>query len=146
MANKYLDLKEKHAKEVSDFPMMFSFNKEQFKEGMAKLGLKETDTHLVVTSHVGGVVVRKTDSKALTEMFANHRKETKEAMQADLTGEGYIFDMFNYELANHEYCVTGDDWDTLRCLGLSQEDIVKSEPMTKGYNKAVQCQYDNSNW
>jgi len=37
--NSYLELKEKHQKEVNEFPMFFAFNDKQFKEGMKKFGL-----------------------------------------------------------------------------------------------------------
>ena len=41
---KYLKLKEKHQKEVNDFPFGFAFSNQQFKEMIEKFGLKEKDT------------------------------------------------------------------------------------------------------
>lgn len=43
----YEELKVKHKKEVDEFPMAFSFTKEQFADGMRKLGLNPDDTEAV---------------------------------------------------------------------------------------------------
>ena len=48
--NKYAELMNKQEKEFNDFAnkhMFFAFNQKQFDEGMAKLGLKPTDTDKV---------------------------------------------------------------------------------------------------
>jgi hypothetical protein len=92
MKNAYLALKRKHQEEVNNFPMMFAFSNKQFAEGMAKLGLTENDTDKIY-SIGGGGYIRKTDSEALSEMFDRHNKEMKNAIDSDLTGEGFIFDM-----------------------------------------------------
>ena len=38
--NRYVELKRRQEKEVNEFPMFFAFSKEQFSEGMKKLGLE----------------------------------------------------------------------------------------------------------
>ena len=63
-----------------------------------------------------------------------------EAINADRTGNGFIFDMFNYELANHEYCITLDLTDALLSLGLTDAEIVKSKPLQTGLKKATDLQ------
>ena len=52
--NQYRVLKEKHEKEINNFPLMFAFSKKQFAEGMQKLGLKETNTDKIISIGVGG--------------------------------------------------------------------------------------------
>ena len=53
------------------------------------------------------------------ETFARHHKELQAAIDADPTGEGFIKDMFLYELENHEYSYTGTAEDALDSLGLT---------------------------
>ena len=64
-------------------------------------------------------------------------EEKQDAIAADLTGDGFIFDMFVYELANHEYCITYDLEDTLDALGLTAEQINADKRLTHGLNKAI---------
>ena len=40
------------------------------------------------------------------EMFRQHKRQRKIAAAADKTGNGYLLEMFRYELANHEYGYT----------------------------------------
>jgi hypothetical protein len=139
MTNSYLVLKKKQQEEVNNFPMAFAFNEKQFEEAMEKLGLKKTDTHKVY-SFGGGGIYRRTDSEALRNMFDRHEKEMKEAIDNDSTGEGFIFDMFNYELANHEFGYTWDSEPTLEALGLTMEEVQANEKLLHGFNKAKKAQ------
>lgn len=134
--NKYQELKKKQQKEINDFPFMWAFNKKQFAEGMEKLGLKETDTDKIY-SIGGGGFIRKTDSEKLHEMMERLDAEMKQAIAEDPTGDGFIFDMFNYELANHEYNYTRDISDTLDCLGLTEEEVAADERLLRGLKKAI---------
>lgn len=135
MKNAYLALKRKHQEEINNFPMMFAFSNKQFAEGMAKLGLTENDTDKIY-SVGGGGYIRKTDSEALNEMFERHNKEMKNAIDSDLTGEEFIFDMFVYELANHEYGYTWDIEPTLDALGLTFDEVKANKKLLYGLNKA----------
>lgn len=137
--NKYRALRDKQQKEVNEFPFMFAFNQEQFNKGMQKLGLEPTDTDKIY-SIGGGGYIRKTDSEAMHKMFDRHSEEMKKAIAEDTTGEGFIFDMFNYELANHEYIITGDVEDTLDCLGLTVDEVNADERLLHGLYKAIRNQ------
>ena len=83
VAETYVQMKERHQKEVNEFPMMWAFNNDQFAQGMKKLGLQETDTDKIYRIAPGGFI-RKTDADKLDEMFTRHTKERKEAMAADI--------------------------------------------------------------
>ena len=146
--NQYKALRDKHQAEVNAFPMFFAFSDSQFAEGMKKLGLKPTDTNLIYKLGGTGGFYRKSDSQALHDMFARHRKEREDAVAADLTGDGYIYDMFDYELANHEYAYTGDLEPTLDALGLTLEQVKADERMYNGLKKARKAQIDwaAENW
>jgi hypothetical protein len=139
MSNEYLNLKRKHQEEVNNFPIIFAFSNQQFEEGMIKLGLTASDTDKVY-SIGGGGFIRKTDSEAFSELFNRHEQEMKEAIDRDATGEGFIFDMFNYELANHEYSYTGDIEPTLDALGLTINEIKSDDRLLHGFNKARKYQ------
>lgn len=139
MTNTYSILKQKHQEEVNNFPMGFAFSKKQLEEAMEKLGLTATDTDKVV-SIGGGGFIRKTDSEALGEMWSRQKKEMKDAIDNDTTGDGFIFDMFAYELANHEYGYTGEIEPALDALGLTIDEINASESLLYGLNKAVKEQ------
>lgn len=137
--NKYDELRTKQQKEIDNFPFMWAFNKKQFSEGMEKLGLKETDTDQIYSIGSGGYI-RKTDSDKLKEMLDRHAEEMKQAIEEDTTGDGFIFDMFYYELANHEYSYTGDITDTLECLGLTEEEVNADERLLHGLKRAIRKQ------
>lgn len=133
--NAYLELKRKHEKEYNDFPMVFAFDEKQFKEAMEKLGLTEKDTDKIL-SIGGGGYIRKTDAQALSEMVARHKKEKQDAINADETGRGFIFDMFDYELANHEYNITYEVGYTLDALGFTYEQVMADERLKHGLELA----------
>lgn len=126
--NKYTNLKTKHQKEVNEFPMFFAFSDKQFKEGMAKFGLSETDTDKIYKfGNTGGFFLR-SDSQELHEMLTRHTQEMTEAINKD---DEFVYEMFVYELANHEYCITYDLEPTLDACGLSEEEVLNDERLAK---------------
>ena len=138
--NAYKEMKDKHGKEVNDFPMFFAFSQDQFAEGMKTLGLEPTDTDKIIRwSSVGGFL-KKSDEPKLLDMFARHEQERKAAIEADETGDGFIYEMFDYELANHEYGYTRDITDAVRALGLTVDEINANPKMLHGLKKACKEQ------
>lgn len=135
--NDYTNLKERHQKDFDDFPMAFAFSDKQFNEGMKKLGLDPSDTDKVC-SIPGGGIIRITDAEALGSLFVRQGKEMRKAIDEDLTGKGFIYEMFRYELANHEYIATYDVSDTLNALGLTSERVANSFPLSNGLAKAIE--------
>ena len=91
--NQYQEMRNRQQAEVNAFPMFFAFNKQQFAEGMRKLGLSSSDTRQIC-SIFGGGYCRKSDVAKLNEMFTRHRKELEDAIAGDKTGQGFICDMF----------------------------------------------------
>lgn len=90
----------------------------------------------------GGGIIRKTDAEAMRAMFDRHRRELQEAIAADKTGEGFIYDMFYTELANHEYSYTGDVTDAVNACGLTVEQLNANPALIKGLKKAADDQRD----
>lgn len=133
--NKYTSLKSKHEAEINAFPFGFAFNKDQFDEMMTKWGFKPTHRSQVMYLE-GGCFIRKSDYNAMQEMFDRHEAERKEAMNDD----DYLFQMFNYELANHEYSYTYDLTDTLDALGLTMKEINADPRMADALKRAIAAQ------
>ena len=131
--NKYAELKNKLQKEFDEFPFGFAFSNEQFEKMKAELGVK--DNSELISIGAGGFI-RKTDEKALDELINGKEKRMKEAIESDSTGEGFIKDMFLYELANHEYCITYELDDTLYALDLTYEEIEKDPRLKLGLELA----------
>jgi hypothetical protein len=140
--NTYLTLKQKQQEEINNFPMVFAFNDSQFEEGMIKLGLTKNDTDKIY-SIGGGGFIRKTDSELLNNISKRHAQEMQEAIKSDTKGDGFIFEMFNYELGNHEYSYTGDVIPTLEALSLTLEEVRNNPIMYKALQLAKTAQYEN---
>ena len=141
--NKYIELKNKHREEFNNFPIEFAFTTEQDIKAMEKFGLTKedidngVDIEKICMVSVNGGLIRKTDIKAFNEMNRRHKQDEKEAIQKDLTGEGYIKDMFEYELANYEYGYTMKLDDTLEALGITIEEINNNDNLRNGLNLAL---------
>lgn len=136
--NKYLKLKDKHQKEVNAFPMFFAFNDKQFEEGMKKLGFDPKDTDKIYRLDYTGGFYRRTDAKAFRDMIDRQAKETEDAIRKDTDGTGFIYDMFMYELANHEYCITYELEPTLYACGLTLNEVKQNPALLAGLKKAEQ--------
>lgn len=133
----YKELKQRQQAEVSAFPMAFAFGARQFEEGMKKLGLEPSEREKIV-SIGGGGFIRKDDQEALMEMFRQHKRQRKIAAAADKTGNGYLLEMFRYELANHEYGYTRDPEPALDALGLTEQEIAGDKRLCAAYLTARQ--------
>ena len=142
--NNYKTMKNRHQQDVNAFPMFFAFNNDQFDEGMKRLGLNPTDTDKIYRLGSIGGFYKRDDSGKLHEMFDRHEREMQEAIKNDTTGDGFIFDMFNYELGNHEYIYTGDISDTLDALGLTVDEVNASKTLQHGLKRAIKAQQNNN--
>lgn len=123
-------------KEVNALPIQFAFNQEQFREIMKGWGLRpKMDLDKIARIPFGGFIQKK-DSPLIRETFARHRRELQAAIDADPTGEGFIKDMFLYELENHEYSYTGTAEDALDSLGLTYDDVAANPRLAHGLELA----------
>lgn len=133
--NIYKTMKDQHQEEVNNFPMFFAFSNKQFEEGMKKIELSPSDTDKIYNLGGGGYY-KKTDSEKLHVMFNNHSEEMKKAM----TNEKFVYDMFDYELGNHEYNYTGEVEQTLDSLGLTIQEVNNNSLLSNGLQKACRDQ------
>ena len=138
----YKELKDRQQEEINAFPFIWAFNENQFADGMRRLGLDPTADRGQIVHVGGGGYIRKADKKALEDLFAKHRRELQEAIAADKTGDGFIYDMFYTELANHEYSYTGDVTDAVNACGLTVEQLNANPALIIGLKKAADDQRD----
>ena len=131
--NKYKLLRERQQREFNGLPMFFAFNERQFNEGMEKLLLSPNDTDKIVSIGYGGF---------MKEMTERHEKERADAINEDLTGEGFICDMFDYELGNHEFTYTGEVDDALDALGITASEIQADPRLKRGLELAMKKQWE----
>lgn len=136
----YQELRNRQQQEFNAFPMVFAFSDKQFVEAMKELGLDPTETDKVYKFGDTGGLYRRSDAPALHEMLDRHEHERQDAIAADETGEGFVFQMFRDELANHEYGYTGELDETIEALGLTVEEINSSPKMLHGLEKAIKAQ------
>ena len=127
---KYAELKSKQRKEFNEFPIGFAFSKKQLDESLAELGATKEE---VIGVGAGGFI-RKTDKKAFIDLAERHDNEMEGAMQDD----DFLMDAIEYELANHEFCITYDPGPALSALGLS----LKDERVESLYQKARKSYFE----
>lgn len=117
--------------------MFFAFSKEQFSEGMCELGLDpETDRKQIYAGPAGSFY-RKDKADEFKAMFESFKKEQADAIEADQTGEGFIYEMFLSELINHEYSFTGNVSDALDALGIEPADLDNNDRLAHGLALAM---------
>ena len=135
--NKYSELRQKQQEEFNALPLGFAFSQKQFDEMMRGWGLnpeKDLDKILRIP---GGGYVQKKDADLLHKTRERHDAEMAAAIAEDTTGEGFIYQMFLYELDNHEYGYTRDTEDTLDALGYTAEEVLGDPRLKRGIEKAV---------
>ena len=144
MMNRYADLKQRQQAEFDAFPIQFAFSDQQFAEGMAALGLEPTDTDKVYKAPGGGFY-RREDGPRLKEMMDRFDQELESAIAADETGDGFIYEMFLYELDNREYSYTVDTSDALDALGYTADEVLGDPRLKRGIEKAITeiCERDD---
>lgn len=138
MTETYQQMKNRHEKEYNDFSknsIFFAFSNQQFDEGMQKLGLDPNDTKKIYSIGNGGFILR-TKSKEMHELFARFCKEHNCAIANDTDGTGYIYQMFEYEMFNHEYGYTGDISSTLDALDITIDEINADNRLLNGFKLA----------
>lgn len=133
----YREMRERQQKEFNELPLGFAFSNEQFAEMMKGLGLDpDKDLNKIYRIPGGGYIQRK-DHDHFHEVLERQDAEMTAAKAADVDGTGFLYQMFHYELAKHEYGYTGEYEDTLDALGYTWDDINKSEALKHALRTAA---------
>lgn len=134
--SKYEELKKRHQHEFSAVPIKFAFGSKQFNEMMKQWGFDpEKDLDKIFTIGYGGYMLKK-DVEILNQTRKRQDKEFNEAIAADKTGDGFIYEMFYCELCDHEYGYTRNPDSTLEALGYTYEALMSDERLWHGFEKA----------
>ncbi len=134
--NEYQSMRLRHQQEVNAFPIKCAFSKADFARAMCELGLDPAADTDKVVSISGGCFIRKAEKQAFLDMLQRHHNEMEEAIASDITGEGFAYWMFRYELANQEYAYTLDITDTLKALGYTEDDLTANPILRKALGNA----------
>lgn len=134
--NKYIEMRKRHQEELEAFPSFFAFSHERFNEGMVSLGLDPKDTDKIICGPAG-MYFRKSDKQRLFDMMDGFAADMKNAIAEDKTGDGFIYDMFRFELENHEFGYTEDLSTTLDALKYTLSDIKADKRLLHGMQKAL---------
>ena len=138
MRETYKQMKDRHQAEVNALPLAFAFSRDQYREHLAKWNITEEEAEAGAIVGIGnGGFIRSSDRDLVIGTFERIADEEAAAIAADLTGDGYIYEMFFDELANHEYSYTGDIMETLDALNITPADLENSEALRNGLKKAV---------
>lgn len=136
--NRYAEMRQRQQQEVNALPLGFAFSNKQFEEMMQGWGLDpDKDTDKIYKLGGTGGFYKKTDAQLIRDTLNKHDAELEEAIAEDTTGEGFIYEMFLHELADHEYGYTGEYDDTLDALGYTLEQVQADERLRNGLERAA---------
>jgi len=115
----HTELKKIHSNQISNFQGLFwAFNKDQFSEGLKKVGF-EKGKDKIVDIGMGCGFVLKSKMKDFKLIIENQKKERLDFKK----DRKNLLDALIYELINHEYGYTYDTDDALRALDLEKKDV-----------------------
>lgn len=134
--NAYAEMKKRHQEEVNALPIYWAFTEERFDEVLKELGLTKNDTDKLCRAPGGGFCLA-SDAQMIVSTLIRHSKELKAAVEADKTGDGFIKDMFLYELRNHEYTYTCEVEETVESCGFTMEQVENDERLLHGLEAAA---------
>ncbi len=134
--NLYREFKDRQAKEYDEFytnskGIFYAFGNEQFKEGMESIGLTENDTDKIYSGG-SGIYYKKEVAKEL-KIFLDKQVEEMDQAKKD---DNFLYDMFYYEMGNHEYGYTRDLTDTIEACDFTIEEIENDERILNILEKA----------
>lgn len=123
--NQYRELLQKHQQEVNVTPNPLCVWRAAISGDDECWGLdpEKTSTKIYRLGDAGGFYLR-TDARLVCDTFCRLKEEREAAIAEDKTGDGFIYQMFLCELANHEYNYTEDVEETLDALGYTWEQIM----------------------
>lgn len=134
----YKQMKDRHQAEVNALPLAFAFSHDRYLERLAAWNITEEEAEAGAILSIGaGGFIRATDEELVKSTFERIHDETEAAIAADTTGTGFIYEMFLYELNNHEFSYTQDTDDTLTALGFTEADINDNPALKAGLIAAI---------
>lgn len=138
MKESYKELRERTQEEFNKLPIYFAFDDEQYKRLLSKLDLTDEEARNgALMSLPSGGIIRSSDKDLVIGTFKRFWDAKNEAIKEDLTGNGFIYQMFLYELQNHEFIITQDPEETLSTLGITEEQLNENPALKNGLEAAI---------
>lgn len=134
----YKEMSAAHQNQIDEFLKkyaFFAFSNQQFEEGLQKLNVKQTD---LVNGGIPGFFLLKDKTADYKELAEAQEKELRAAVADPEGGEAFAYQMFKYELANHEYTYTHTTEEALDALGYTQDEIEADPRLKNALLKACQ--------
>lgn len=128
MNNLYVEFKKRKQKKINDFDMFFAFDNKQLENGLEKLNVNKNE---IVSIGMNGFI-RKSDVQKFKNMLNNFKEEHTKNMKND----DYVYHMFKYQMANHDYIITYDDEEILDVCNVNEHQFIEDERMKSIYVKA----------
>lgn len=138
--NRYREMRDRQQREYNEFSKQFcfyAFSEKQFAEGMQQMNLNPEADREKVRAIIGGGFVLADKQADLEALFDRFQKEREDAIKADQTGDGFIYEMFVDELENHEFSYTEDPTEAVIACGLDLREVVENEALNHGLSKAM---------
>ena len=136
---KYSQHKSRQESELDAMPMFFAYSRELLQEQMETKGITSVDE--IISIGAGGYI-KKDDLNSLVERVKRHVNEDTEAKK----DPEFAYQMFLYELGNHEYCITYDLTDTLDACGVTEEELENDPVLSEAMTRARKDYLANANW
>lgn len=136
--NRYAVLRRKQEQEIHALPIGFAFGNRQFEELMRHWGFdpeKDLDKNLPARRYRR--LLQADVAQLIRDTLHKYEEELQAAIAEDETGDGFIYEMFLYELDNHEFGYTQDPEDTLTALGYTADEVQRDPRLKRGLEKAM---------
>lgn len=126
--------------QVDALPIRYAFGDKQFNEMLVKYfnGITCEDAKQQLYGNGVGGYYWRTDAEQINNTFKSISDTQQRLIDEDTTGDGFIYEMFLYELDNHEYSYTQDVNETLDAIGLTVDDLNGSSSLMRGLKKAIE--------
>ena len=106
----YSEFKKSQSEMINNLPIIWAFSKARLIEKAAEIGATIDD---LVSLDAGGYCL-KSDVQLINDTMAKAESD----LVAFLADDDNLQSALEYELANHEYCITYDETDTIYALNL----------------------------
>ena len=117
----YLELNNILEELITQLPIFYAFNQEQFSDGCKKLAV-EIPKEELCSIGFGGFMLKKDFPQ-----WEKYLDDSAQAREEFLSDYGNLVEAFRYELANHEYIVTYDHTEAWDALGLDYDHATKDQ-------------------
>lgn len=131
--NQYEELIKSKEQEQNKYPFIFSDLAEMENE-LAKRNINKEDIKYYFSENHFYIIQTHVDK--FNEIAERYEKEIERRIEQDLTGEGFIKDMFKTQLKNYEYGYTLEADDAIERLGYTLEEIDRNTRLKNGLDLA----------